>query len=147
MQPHNVDPHDLLAQVHPDLAKVVRAAAQTPATFQVVYGLRTAGAEAAAVASGRSKTLHSRHLAQAGEKDLSCAVDFCVIGADGALDWTVADASGGAFGQAAAQLQHAADALGIPIEWGGAKVGAWTPGAVSTFPDWGHVQLPWEQYP
>jgi peptidoglycan L-alanyl-D-glutamate endopeptidase CwlK len=142
----SVDPHGYLDQVHPDLKLVVLSAAQEPVTFQVVYGLRSEAAEAAAVASGHSTTLHSRHLPQAGEHGLSCAIDFCVV-VDGALDWTVADANGGAFGQVAKQIQAAADARNIPIEWGGAKVGAWTPGVVSTFHDWGHVQLPWVQYP
>jgi peptidoglycan L-alanyl-D-glutamate endopeptidase CwlK len=142
----SVDPHGYLAAVHPDLAKVILATAQEPVPFMVVYGLRTLAAEQAAVASGHSETLHSRHLPQAGEHGQGCAIDFCVL-KDGALDWTVADAEGGAFGQVARQIQAAADKLGVPIEWGGAKVGAWTPGVVSTFHDWGHVQLPWAQYP
>jgi peptidoglycan L-alanyl-D-glutamate endopeptidase CwlK len=142
-----VDPHGLLAQVHPDLAAVIVAAAQTPTAFVVVFGIRTLAREQAALASGASTTLHSRHLPQAGEEGAACAVDICVVGADGALDWSVGDAQGGAFGQAARQIQYAADALGVPIEWGGAAVGAWTPGVVSTFHDWGHFQLPWAQYP
>jgi peptidoglycan L-alanyl-D-glutamate endopeptidase CwlK len=140
-----LDPHHLLAGVHPDLARVVRAAAQTPVAFQIVYGVRTKAAEAEAVASGHSQTLHSRHLAEAD--GLSRAIDFCVIGAGGKLDWTVSDAEGGAFGAVARQIQHAADMLAIPVEWGGAAVGAWTPGVVSHFHDWGHVQLPWGPYP
>jgi peptidoglycan L-alanyl-D-glutamate endopeptidase CwlK len=136
--PEPVDPHGYLSRVHPDLARVVNAAAQTPQPFVVVYGIRTEAAEAAAVASGHSETLHSRHLAQAGEGGLSCAVDLCALGSD---------AGGGAFALIAAQIQHAADALGVPIEWGGAAVGAWTPGVVSTFHDWGHFQLPWGAYP
>jgi len=143
----NVDPHGLLAGVHPDMAAVIRAAAQTPVPFVVVYGRRTPAAEAAALASGHSQTLHSRHLEQAGQKSMACAVDICVVGADGALDWTVADANGGAFGRVARQIQHAADTLRIPIEWGGASVGAWVPGVVSHFHDWGHFQLPWKEYP
>lgn len=142
-----LDPHDLLAGVHPDLARVARVAAQTPVAFQVVFGLRTAAQEALAVATGHSQTTHSRHLAQPGQEGLACAIDVCVIGSGGALDWTVGDAQGGAFNAVAAQLQHAADTLGIPIQWGGAMVGAWRPGVVSTFHDWGHFQLPWSQYP
>lgn len=141
-----IDPHGYLQDVHPDLAKVIAAAAQTPVAFVVVYGLRTMAAEQEAVASGHSETLHSRHLPQAQEHGASCAVDVCVV-VDGALDWTVSDADGGAFGQVAKQIQAAADKLGIPIEWGGAQVGAWTPGVVSTFHDFGHYQLPWAQFP
>ncbi|HWF01533.1 MAG TPA: hypothetical protein VG248_17155 [Caulobacteraceae bacterium] len=147
MTKQEVDPHGHLAQVHPDLAKVIRVAAQAPKAFVVVYGIRTEAAEAQAVASGHSQTMHSRHLPQPGQHELSCAVDVCVLGGHGALDWTVADTSGGAFGEVARQIQHAADALGIPIEWGGATVGAWEPGVVSTYHDWGHFQLPWAQYP
>jgi peptidoglycan L-alanyl-D-glutamate endopeptidase CwlK len=143
----SVDPHGYLDHVHPDLARVIRAAAQTPQPFVVVYGLRTETAEAEAVASGHSETLHSRHLPQAGEHALSCAVDVCALGSEGVLDWTVADSSGGNFGRIAQQIQHAADALKIPIEWGGAAVGAWEPGVVSHFRDWGHFQLPWKEYP
>jgi hypothetical protein len=142
-----VDPHCLLGQVHRDLAAVIDAAAQTPVAFVVVYGLRTLAAEEKAVASGHSATLHSGRLSQVGEDGVSCAVDICVVASGGALDWTVADAEGGAFGQVARQIQHAADTLGTPVEWGGAAVGAWTPGVVSTFHDWGHFQLPWTQYP
>ena len=143
----SVDPHGYLADVHPDLAAVVRAAAQAPVPFVVVYGVRTPAAEAQAVASGHSQTLHSRHLEQTGQRGKACAIDFCVVGSDGTPDWTVGDAGGGRFGQVAQQLQRAADTLKIPIEWGGASVGAWVPGVVSHFHDWGHVQLPWEQYP
>ncbi len=145
--PEPVDPHGYLAQVHPDLARVVRAAAQTPQPFVVVYGVRTEAAEATAVASGHSETLHSRHLPQAAEHGLSCAVDVCALGSDDALDWTVTDAQGGHFALIAQQIQHAADMLGVPIEWGGATVGAWAPGVISHFHDWGHFQLPWKEYP
>ena len=145
--PQDVDPHGYLAGVHPDLAKVIRAAAQTPTPFVVVYGLRTPGAEAQAVASGHSKTLHSRHLEQLAENNLACAVDVCALGAGGNLDWTVSDAKGGAFARIASQIEHAAALLGVPIQWGGADVGAWTPGVVSAFHDWGHFQLPWAEYP
>ncbi len=143
----HVDPHGMLEYVHPDLAKVIHAASQTPVGFQVVYGVRTLLAEHQAVMEGHSETLHSRHLPQAKEGGLSCAVDVCVVGSDGALDWTVSDPTGGAFGAVAKQIQHAADLLNIPIQWGGASVGAWTPGVKSTFHDWGHYQLPWEKYP
>jgi peptidoglycan L-alanyl-D-glutamate endopeptidase CwlK len=145
--PEPVDPEGRLACVHEDLAAVIKAAAQTPQPFVVVYGIRTQAAEAAAVASGHSETMHSRHLPQPGEQGRACAVDVCALGSDGALDWRVSDPDGGNFAAIAAQIQHAADTLEIPIEWGGAKVGAWSPGVVSTFHDWGHFQLPWGQYP
>lgn len=140
-----VDPHNLLAGVHPDLARVIKAAAQTPVRFQVVYGLRTTEAEAKAVATGHSQSMHSRHLPQKGGK--ACAVDICVVDANGKLDWAVSNTDGGNFGEVAKQIKAAAASLNIPLEWGGDKVGAWAPGVVSHFRDWGHFQLPWAQYP
>jgi peptidoglycan L-alanyl-D-glutamate endopeptidase CwlK len=130
-------------RVHPDLVKVLRAAAQTPQAFEVVYGLRTLAAEAEAVATGHSKTLHSRHLPNAA--GLSCAVDVAAL-----IDGKVSFAPGHEeffFGAIAAQVKAAAAKLEVPIQWGGDHVGAWTPGVVSTFRDWGHFQLPWLQYP
>jgi peptidoglycan LD-endopeptidase CwlK len=143
----NVDPHNLLADVHPDLAKVIKAAAQTPVQFIVVYGIRTLAAEKEAVASGHSQSLHSRHLPQDHEGGKSCAVDVCVVDADGHLDWTVSNQDGGNFGEVAKQIEAAASSLNVPVQWGGAKVGAWVPGVVSHFHDWGHFQLPWKEYP
>ena len=35
-------------------------------------------------------------------------------------------------------MKASADALGIDIEWGG----DW-----ESFKDWGHFQLPWDEYP
>lgn len=141
-----LDPHNLLADVHPDLVKVAEAAAQTPQPFQIVYGIRTEAAEEAAVASGHSETLHSRHLAGGGlgpstaYGGKACAFDFATL-VDGEISWTVADPLGGAYGVAAGQILAAAAALGIKVQWGGAAVGAWTDGQVSHFRDWGHVQL------
>lgn len=132
----------LLAHVHPDLAKVIRSAAQSPQPFEVVYGIRTLAAEAAAVASGHSQTMHSRHLpdkhyATAADPDgLSCAVDVAAL-----VGGQVSFAPGheqAVFGEIAAQVKDAAEALKIPVEWGGDWV---------TFKDWGHFQLPWAQYP
>jgi peptidoglycan L-alanyl-D-glutamate endopeptidase CwlK len=122
---------------------VIRGAAQTPQPFEVTYGLRTAAAEAALVAEGASQTLRSRHLASAD--GLARAVDVTPL-IDGVLSFAPGREAE-VYGQVAAQIQASADALGIPIQWGGAAVGAWTPGVVSHFRDWGHVQLPWAQYP
>lgn len=123
----------LLAHVHPDLAKVIRAAAQQPQPFIVVYGIRTLAAEQQAVKTGHSQTMHSRHLAN--KDGVSCAVDLAAL-TDGHIDW----ASGReqrVYGAIWAQVKAAADALKVPVEWGG----NWT-----TFKDWGHVQLPWATY-
>jgi peptidoglycan L-alanyl-D-glutamate endopeptidase CwlK len=141
-----LDPRGLLGQVHPDLVKVVNAAAQTPQPFQIVYGLRTLAAEQAAVASGHSQTLHSRHLADARYGGLAMAIDFACL-TDGAIDWTVADAAGGIYGHAAAQILDAAESVGVKVQWGGQAVGAWIDGQPSHFRDWGHVQLDPSAYP
>ena len=143
----NVDPNNLLLEVHPDLVKVIKAAPQTPVCFIVVYGIRTPEAEAKAIATGHSQSMRSRHLPQPKQGGLSCAVDICVTDASGKLDWTVSDLDGGNFGEAAKQIKAAAASLNVPIEWGGDKVGAWAPGVVSHFRDWGHFQLPWKEYP
>lgn len=127
-----VDPHGLLAKVHPDLVKVILAASQTEQPFQVVYGIRTPKAEAQAVASGHSTTMHSRHLPQPGQHNLSCAVDVAAL-SGGHINW-----NSSAYPAIAIEVKAAAAALGIPVEWGGDWV---------SFKDWGHFQLPWKDYP
>lgn len=134
-----------LAHVHSDLAKVIRAAAQSPQSFEVTYGIRTEAAEHAAVASGHSQTTHSRHLPQSHENMRACAVDVAAL-----IGGAVSFAPGRepeVFGQIAAQIKAAAKSLNIPIQWGGDAIGAWVPGVVSHFRDWGHFQLPWGSYP
>jgi len=140
-----VDPHNLLIHVHPDLVKVINSAAQSPQPFIVVYGIRTEAAEQAAVASGHSRTLHSRHLPQSHEHLLSCAVDVAAV-TNGVVNFAPGHEAS-VFGQIAKQIQAAADTLKVPIQWGGAAIGAWIPGVPSHFRDWGHFQLPWAQYP
>lgn len=141
----DLDPHGKLIGVHPDLVKVMRAAKQEPQPFEIVYGLRTEAEEVKAVTSGHSQTLHSRHLPQSHEHMESCAVDVAAI-IKGNLSWAPGQEAE-VFGQIAKQVQEAADELKIPIQWGGAMVGAWVPGVPSHFHDWGHFQLPWKEYP
>lgn len=131
-------------RVELDLVRVLRMASQTPQPFVVVCGIRTETQEALACASGNSHTMHSRHFARECS-GLSAAVDVY------ALVEGKADAAAGreeqVFGQIALQVKAAAEALKIPLQWGGDPVGAWTPGVVSHFRDWGHFQLPWAEYP
>lgn len=134
-----------LAHVHPDLANVMRHAAQSPQAFEIVYGIRTEQAEQAAVASGHSHTLHSRHLPQSHENMLACAVDVAAL-TDNVVNFARGHEAE-VFGQIAAQVKAAAKELGTPLQWGGDAIGAWIPGVVSTFRDYGHFQLPWAQYP
>lgn len=123
-----------LDHVHPDLCSVVRTCAQAPQPFVVTYGLRTEAAEAAAVASGHSQTLHSRHLASAFGR--ACAVDITPL-IDGEVNFC-AGHEAQVYGQLAVQMKAAAARAGVPIEWGG----DW-----KEFKDWGHFQLPWAKYP
>jgi peptidoglycan L-alanyl-D-glutamate endopeptidase CwlK len=140
-----LDPHNLLAEVHPDLVKVLKAAAQTPQAFQAVYGIRTLAAEEKAVAEGHSETLHSRHLPDAHDSGLAMAVDIGVF-IDGEYLGSGPDVPV-AYGKAAGQIISAADFLGVAVQWGGQPVGAWIDGVVSHFRDWGHFQLDPAKYP
>jgi peptidoglycan LD-endopeptidase CwlK len=142
-----LDPHDLLAQVHPDLVRVARAAVQAPQPFQIVYGIRTLAAEEQAVATGHSETLHSRHLPDPRYGNLAMAFDIACLDPSGNIDWTVALPDGGIYAQAASQILAAAQELGVDMTWGGQVVGAWVDGQVSHFRDWGHFQLDPAKYP
>jgi peptidoglycan L-alanyl-D-glutamate endopeptidase CwlK len=123
-----------LSRVEPDLCRVIRAAAQSPQPFEVTYGLRTRAAEAQAVATGHSQTMHSRHLPD--KAGYAAAVDVTPL-IDGRLSFAAGEEAR-VYGQLAAQIKAAARALGIEIEWGGDWV---------TFKDWGHFQLPWSSHP
>lgn len=132
-----------LLRVHPDLVAVLRATSQSPQPFLVDYGLRQFSTEQECLASGHSETLHSRHLSSAD--GLCRAVDVAALTA-GAVDWAAGREST-VYGQIATQVLSAAKALGVDVDWGGAPIGAWKPGEVSHFRDWGHFQLSWENYP
>ena len=124
-----------MAQVRPILCDVIRNAAQSPQPFVVVYGIRTPEAEAQAVASGHSTTMHSRHLPSTHD-GLACAVDVAAL-EDGEVSFAHGREAA-VFGAIAEQIKASADALGTPIEWGG----DW-----HSFKDWGHFQLPWATNP
>ncbi len=132
-----------LAHVHPDLVKVMRAAAQHPQPFVVDYGIRTIQAEAKAVATGHSQTMHSRHLPDAHYGNVAMAVDVIA----GAGDPFAKGHEQAVFGEIAKQVLAAAETLGVKIQWGGQPVGAWVDGVVSHFRDWGHFQLDPADYP
>ena len=124
----------LLLHVHPDLVMVIRAASQEPVPFMIVYGIRTLEAERAAVASGHSQTMHSRHLESPDGKCRAVDVAQLVFGKP---VWGKGHEAH-VFGSINDQIQAVAKTLNIPVEWGG----DW-----KTFKDWGHFQLPWKQYP
>lgn len=137
------DPHALLAACHSDLGRMAAAAWGVVQGWQVDYGLRTLQAEAQAVATGHSQTMHSRHLPDAHYHNQAMAFDFFVVGLNGQPDWA-ATAHYAAIGPA---IIEAGVKLGIKAQWGGQVVGAWTDDVVSHFRDWGHIQLDPSVYP
>lgn len=141
----SLDPHNLLKNVHEDLVKVLEEAFQSPQPFQVVYGIRTLAAEAQAVATGHSETMHSRHLPDSKYSNLAMAVDVAAL-TSGTLNWAPGHEEV-VFGQIAEQVLASAQILSVKVQWGGAKIGAWTDGVVSNFRDWGHFQLDPSSYP
>lgn len=137
------DPRNLLAGVHPDLARVLRTAEMLPQPFIIVQGLRTTDSEETACLSGNSQTMHSRHLESSD--GLCRAVDVAAL-INGQLSWAEGNEEA-VFGRIARQVLAAAELRGTPLQWGGAAIGAWEPGVPSHFRDWGHFQLPWLQFP
>jgi peptidoglycan L-alanyl-D-glutamate endopeptidase CwlK len=113
-----------LEGVHPDLVRVVNAAAEGM-PFIVTEGLRTPEKQAKLVAAGASQTLRSRHLT-------GHAVDLAVlVDGDVRWDWPL-------YAKLAKAMKAAAKAEKVPLEWGG----DWT-----SFKDGPHFQLPWAKYP
>lgn len=117
---------DRLAEVHPDLVKVVERAIEiTEIDFAVLEGVRSKTRQEQLVKAGASQTMRSRHLT-------GHAVDLgAYVAGSVRWDWPLYHKLAVAVKQAAAELQ-------IPIEWGG----DWT-----TFKDGPHWQLPWKEYP
>lgn len=111
-----------LAGVHPDLVKVIERADELDVQFVVVCGRRTLAEQKTLVATGKSKTLHSRHLT-------GHAVDLV----DTKFTWSEA-----AMLNIAAGIKQAAADVNVPIEWGG----DW-----KSFVDTPHFQLPFASYP
>lgn len=97
-----------LADIHPDLAKVVRLALQiSPVDFVVIDGLRTPETQQALVTAGASQTMNSRHLT-------GHAVDIApwINRTTPWNDWQ-------AFALVAQAMKQAAQDLSIPLVWGG----------------------------
>ncbi len=115
-----------LANVHPDLKKVVeRAIELTEVDFTVLEGMRSKERQAQLVRSGASQTMNSRHLT-GHAVDLGAYLNGQVRW-DWPLYYKIYDA-----------MAAASQELGTPIEWGG----HWT-----TLKDGPHYQLPWKYYP
>lgn len=118
-----------LEGVHPDLVAVVlRAAAIGSILFIVTEGRRTRARQEHLVATGKSRTMNSRHLT-------GHAVDLAVMLSDGTVSWEHA-----AYRFLAITVKAAARDLEIPLDWGGDCFGP-------SFFDGPHFQLPWAQYP
>ena len=115
-----------LIGVHPDLARVVRRAAELSDTpFVVTEGLRTMKRQRELVAAGASKTLRSRHLT-------GHAIDFApLVGGEVTWKWPP-------FALVAAAFKRAAAELAVPIGWGG----DWR-----SFRDGPHIELDRKAYP
>jgi len=115
-----------LSAVHPDLRRVIEAAAEaTTVPFVVTEGIRSLTRQKELLAAGASTTLRSRHLT-------GHAVDLAaLVGGKVRWDWPLYDRLGEI-------VKDAARGLKIPVEWGG----DWL-----KFRDGPHFQLPWKEYP
>jgi peptidoglycan L-alanyl-D-glutamate endopeptidase CwlK len=89
--------------VHPDLARVVLRAGSAHA-FTVLEGRRSLARQAEMVRTGKSRTMHSRHLT-------GHAVDLAPVPLDW-HDWP-------AFLALAEAMKDAAEAESVALEWGG----------------------------
>lgn len=118
---------DRLKGVHPDLVRVVVKCAEAGRLdFQVSEGLRTAERQRELVKAGKSQTQNSRHLT-------GHAVDLVVLNPDGSANWDFSK-----YIALHTEMALAADALKVPIEWGG----NWR-----SLRDGPHWQLPHAKYP
>lgn len=120
-----------LKRAHPDLAKVVRRAAEiTPVPFTILQSDRTLAQQRVNVAKGVSQTLKSRHLIS--PDGFVRAVDIAPLeGKKASFAWPL-------YFKLAPIMKRAAKDVGVPVEWGGDWV---------TLKDGPHWQLPWKQYP
>ena len=115
-----------LRGVHPDLVRVVkRAISISDIDFTVIEGLRSVSRQKELFAKGATKTMRSRHIH-------GFAVDIApYVAGSIRWDWPL-------FHRLAPAVKLAAQAEGVPLEWGG----DWR-----TFKDGPHWQLPWQSYP
>lgn len=96
-----------LEGVHPDLVRVVKRAIEiTPVDFSVAEGLRTFERQKELVASGKSRTMNSRHLT--GD-----AVDLWAY-VDGGVSW-----DWNYYYLIAKAVRDASKELNVDLRWGG----------------------------
>lgn len=131
-----------LSGVHPDLVKVVeRAASKANHLFIVIEGVRSEKRQSELFATGKSKTMKSRHLPSSNVCGMACAVDLAVWDdrdADRVVDADELSWKFPYYKTLADTMKAAATELGVHIEWGGDWV---------TLKDGPHFQLPWFVYP
>lgn len=120
-----------LADVHPDLVKVAKRAAEiSTVKFRITQGARSLAQQRALVKSGASRTMRSRHLI--APNGLAHAVDVVAL-VGSRISWELP-----LYHRIADAFRQAGRELGVPIEWGGDWPG---------FVDGPHFQLPWAEYP
>ena len=119
-----------LSEVHPDLARLMRAVAEMPGVkFVVTEGRRSIQRQADLIASGASRIKDP----SLGRHVQGMAVDVYVLGEDGRGGWDLPR-----YREFASIVLGVGLRLGIPVVWGG----AWR-----TFTDAPHFELPREEYP
>ena len=114
-----------LAGVHPDLARVMRAASER-IDLTVVEGVRSYERQRELVEAGKSWTMNSRHLT-------GHAVDIALFDGSGRYIKTLAE-----YAAAKKVIFQVAQELGVPLTWGGDWPGK---------RDGTHFQLTWRDYP
>lgn len=130
MNPFTARSVSRLAGVHPDLVKVIEAAAQkfeatTGTNIEITEGLRTPERQMQLMKAGATKTLNSRHIT-------GHAVDVhFLVGSEARWDWPL-------YEQFAICLKGVAAERGVPIVWGG----DW-----ASFKDGPHFELSRKVYP
>lgn len=103
-----------LQGVHSELIRLATDAGLGGIDLVVIQGARTVAEEQAAIASGHSalhNPLDSKHVVDPVHRPLALAVDLAPF----PTNWQDI----GAFQRLGANLKALADALGIPITWGG----------------------------
>lgn len=115
-----------LIGVHADLVRVVkRAITITTVDFGVLEGVRSQERQRELFRAGATKTTNSRHLT-------GHAVDLVAyVNGEIRWDWPL-------YGEIAKAMKTAAALEGVSITWGG----DW-----KFYPDGGHFQLTWGEYP
>lgn len=124
--------NECLKRAHPDLAKIIRRAAEiTEIPFVVLQSDRTLAQQRENIRKGVSQTMKSRHLIS--PDGFVRAVDIAPLEGPNkpSFAWPL-------YNKLAPFMKQAAKDVNIPVEWGG----DW-----KTLKDGPHWQLPWKQYP